>query len=91
VNASSRCRSCHAPVRWVYVAPKMNRAPIDPEPAENGNMWVDHWQAGTPVMNVAANRAAIPRNVPLAYLSHFATCPQAKDWRKDGMTPQEQP
>ena len=84
MKASSSCRSCHAPVRWVFTLPKMKRAPIDPDPVPDGNMWVDHWEAGTPVMAVGLNHDAVPRSEPFSYYSHFVTCVHAAQWRKEG-------
>ena len=69
-------------MRWVFVLPKMKRMPINPEPDPTGNMWVTGYEAGTPVMGVALNRDAVPSSEPVAYLSHFVTCPQAAQWRK---------
>ncbi|HSV39798.1 MAG TPA: hypothetical protein VLI04_13660 [Nocardioidaceae bacterium] len=82
MRANTRCRSCDAPVRWVLVLPNLKRMPIDPEPDPEGNMWVERYQQGTPVMGVALNREAVPSSEPVAYVSHFVTCPQADEWRK---------
>jgi hypothetical protein len=82
VMANAKCRSCQAPIRWVLLASTDRRAPINPEADPDGNMYVHHWEGDMPVMEVAASRAAVPRNVPLAYKSHFATCKDAATWRK---------
>jgi hypothetical protein len=82
VMANAKCRSCQAPIRWVRTLPKLNRTPLDPNPDPEGNMWVDHWEGDTPVMGVALNREAVPRNVPVTYVTHFVTCPEADTWRK---------
>jgi len=63
--------------------------PLDPEPAEGGTVMVD-WDAGVGIVlsqaGVAEVRAAEVEHGPDAheplYLSHFATCPQARQWRK---------
>ena len=82
MKADALCRSCKQPIRWVRVLPGMKRTPMDPEPADNGNLWVDHWEGGTPVMAVAANHDAVPRYEPHSFKTHFATCPEAKEWRQ---------
>jgi len=82
VRADAQCRSCRAPIRWVIVLPKMKRMPLDPEPVEDGNMWVDHTEDGTPVMSVALSGDGVPRNIPIRYVSHFVSCPDRDSWRK---------
>jgi hypothetical protein len=71
------CRSCRAPIVWARtVAGKL--APIDVEPAENGN-----------VVFLDDNRAETlgPLELELLdpdrarFLNHFATCPDADTWK----------
>lgn len=83
MQADGACRSCKAPVRWVLVAGSNRRMPLDPTPSPNGNVWVTEWLAHTPVVSVVANPDAVPSNVPTRYTSHFVTCPDAKEWRKE--------
>lgn len=77
----SVCRSCGAPVRWVTVASTVGTwpykaMPVDAEAVEGGNV------------EVAANGLAIVHGQPELdpqgprYVSHFATCPQAGEWRR---------
>lgn len=66
----TKCRSCGAAVRWV------GKAILDASPVEGGNIEI----VGTTVRYASKERPlfdAGPR-----YVSHFATCPQAKAWRK---------
>ena len=82
MKADALCRTCRAPVRWVRVLPDLKRMPVNSAPVADGNMWVDHWEGGTPIMAVALNHDGVPRSEPLSYVSHFATCKDAKTWRK---------
>lgn len=58
------------------------RLPIDPEPVPNGNvvpMWVD----GERRVRIATADHPIPDDYTGdRFVSHFATCPQADEWRK---------
>lgn len=69
------CRSCNAPVRWVSTA-LGKRMPIDAVPTDAGTIVVD---AG--VATVVAPEDLFDTRQP-RYTSHFATCPQAAEWRK---------
>ena len=81
---SAHCRSCGAPVRWVITEANDRRMPIDPEPVEDGNVWVIEIRQGTPIVGVALTGDAVPASVPLRYVSHFVTCPDRDTWRKRG-------
>lgn len=77
------CRSCHAPVRWVRLAISGSRMPLDPEPnAEKGNVHIannDDQKAvllSGPVLDAARDERLD------LYVSHFATCPNAKEHRR---------
>lgn len=83
MQASSHCRTCKAPVRWVRTMQGKNM-PLDPDPVADGNVWIDHWEAGTPVVGVGLTRDDVPRSEPCAYVSHFVTCVNADEWRKRG-------
>jgi hypothetical protein len=54
--------------------------PIDPEPHDSGNL-VLRAQAHDEVELVLAVPPAAFPDEP-RYLSHFATCPDAKEWRR---------
>lgn len=87
--AVGACRSCGAPVIWLTIAPGGRRMPVDAEPAEDGTVLAD-LAAGAGVVlgraDVAQLRADEDEHGPEAreplYRSHFATCPQAGEWRK---------
>lgn len=81
---SSICRSCGAPVIWLTMRPGGRRMPVDAEPADDGNILVD-LAALVGVVIPATGLLEIP-DEPF-YLSHFATCPQANQWRRKTPTP----
>lgn len=66
----AECRSCGAPVEWV-VTEQGKRMPLNLEPVQYGNIIVE---------------AGVARYVPVGEggdrVSHFATCPQSDEWRK---------
>lgn len=76
---SSPCRSCAAPILWVRTS-KGKLMPLDAEPCADGNMVVVDGVAFTAyTLDFEQDR---PR-----YRSHYATCPQAKEWRKSRSSP----
>lgn len=66
----SRCRSCGANVLWV------GRTILDAVPVDNGNIEIIDG-----VIHVASKLLPLSADRP-RYVSHFSTCPQAKEWRK---------
>lgn len=66
------CRSCGQTVLWVNTS-NGRRMPLDAQPSPKGNLVI--------VGDVAYKAGPTDINKPL-YLSHFATCPQAGNWRK---------
>ena len=76
----SRCRSCGAEVVWLRHAETDKLAPINVTPDPAGNVVVvaeNHYVTIRPGSNDnldEASRAALRT-------SHFATCPQARQWR----------
>ena len=83
---SSKCRSCDAPIRWCRTEATGKLMPLDPDPVDDGNVWVLRIESGTPVVAVALLADAVPTTVPLRYVSHFVTCKDAATWRKTRMT-----
>lgn len=82
MRADSKCRSCKAPVRWVMTTHNHRRAPMDPEPRADGNVWVDRIEGGLPFVNVVLTGSDVPAHVPIRYVLHFTTCPDADTWRR---------
>ena len=65
------CKGCGANIDWHKTADGKN-VPVDPEPVPNGNL---HFEAGLVVYGKATDGRKL-------YVSHFATCPKAADFRK---------
>jgi hypothetical protein len=83
VKAKSNCRSCKAPIVWAITAAKGARMPLDPDPVDDGNVWVVRWKPdGTPIVAVALHADAVPILARERFVSHFTTCPDSKEWRK---------
>jgi hypothetical protein len=77
----SACGSCGAAVIWAITAAG-NRMPVDPEPAENGNLYL--FEPSTPGGDrtvMVARGFQRDHGEPL-YLSHFVTCPNAARHRR---------
>ena len=74
----SICRSCGARITWLETAGG-NRIPVDEDPVPNGNIVVVGRMAKV-CKNAAAAETLYPGEP--RYVSHFATCPQAGQWRK---------
>lgn len=75
MQANGVCRTCDHPIFWGLTEQNRRFIPMDPEATANGNCWIDHYENGVPVINVGSSPAAIPANVALRYLAHWATCP----------------
>lgn len=74
------CRSCGAEILWVQM-PTGLLAPVDKEPVPTGNI-VLTWPT-KPRQAIRASVVAGPSLLDESrYLSHFATCPRGKKWRK---------
>ena len=80
----SKCRSCGAEVTWATTDAGKG-IPLDPEPRQDGNLVIvgdDHF--GTPRVRLDRpddNQGALfgPSE---RYVSHFVTCPDASEWRR---------
>lgn len=91
--ASKNCRSCGAPVYFVYMESTGKIMPVDREPVDNGNL-VLRIASTRRVVGPEDNRVTVEPGCVIGsffhpiehlkrnrYVSHFATCKQAKDWR----------
>jgi hypothetical protein len=81
----TNCRSCGAEIVWVRLMPTGARAPVDAQTDLDGNLLLEEAAiAGDPPTAVLVSRARAAELVgtkPL-FRSHFASCPQAEQWRK---------
>lgn len=83
------CRSCHAEIDWAYSvnadAEKEKGNPINHDSVDdpNGNLAV--WRDSQRVLRYRyLRKGELLRTSPKEHrgISHFATCPNAKEWRK---------
>lgn len=65
------CRSCKARIRWVKTE-HGKQMPVDAEPVAGGNIELHDGVA----------RIVSPNPLVRRYISHFATCPDARSHRK---------
>lgn len=87
--AQAACRSCKAPMLWVTF-PSGKRNPLDAEPSAAGNIVVyEHeapngevWRCALLLSNEELVREAREAGIPL-YLTHFKTCPDADEHRRE--------
>jgi hypothetical protein len=87
---ASYCRSCGAAVVWVVTEPAGRRMPLDAEPAPDGTVVITDRMGGLAWVLTraeldelaAAEENTPPEGLTPRYRSHFATCPEARQWRK---------
>ncbi len=77
----AKCRSCKAPIAWVKMIGTGKSNPIDPEPSPKGNVVITEDGQGCAVNASEADRLRTEEGCSL-YLSHFATCKDAKAFKK---------
>lgn len=74
----ARCKSCNALIMWLRNDRTGKMSPIDAAPNINGNCLVldddEHY-------HVLAKIDAIAQDPSRIYTNHFATCPEAAQWK----------
>jgi hypothetical protein len=73
----SLCRSCRARVIWARYVATGNLAPFDALPHEDGTWFLQPNLVGEVMAYQVDDDAQVERRK-----CHFATCPEAKAWRK---------
>lgn len=74
------CRSCAQPIIWC-VTQNGYDMPVDPQPHPTGNIVLEQRGGGLkPVATVLNSKDRAGRMG--THRSHFATCPQAAEWRR---------
>lgn len=74
------CRSCQRPVIWAITATNLRPMPVDPEPTQGGNVALEPRPDGQqPLARVISVAKQFGRRD--LRTSHFATCPEAGQWR----------
>jgi hypothetical protein len=82
----SRCRSCGAAIRWA-VTVNGKRMPVDDEPVPDGNLMLSDPTPGAYAPTAAhVDPDALLLDDPPRFVSHFSTCPNADQHRKDPTT-----
>jgi hypothetical protein len=76
----NECRSCGARIRW-GLTPKGKAVPVDWEPVAEGNLVLEVYETDLTVTVLPFRKGKHSEHGP-RYVSHFATCPQAKAWRR---------
>jgi hypothetical protein len=83
----SKCRSCGAPVIWTITEGEGKTMPVDAEPVEDGNIRLEErgqkTNMGTPAPTAIYDTTESLFGSSNRYVSHFATCPEATQWRKE--------
>ncbi len=77
----SRCASCGTEIVWVRTD-KGKRMPVDAEPSPDGNIFPvddDGMRNGVTVVVLGQPSLDDPDEL---WISHFATCDQADEWRR---------
>jgi len=75
-----KCGSCQAPIVWARTDHD-RRIPLDAEPAPAGNFIVSSDRGGGDPLAIYVGKVATPADT-LRYVSHFVTCPNAKQHRR---------
>jgi len=83
--SSDACRSCGAPIVWAVTGEKRRRIPLDAVPVADGNVELldmahPRSVGDAPYTVTWGSSHTWPPDVR-RYRSHFATCPQAGEWR----------
>lgn len=75
------CRSCGEPIIWAETE-KGKRMPVNPEPADNGNLRLVERDGDVPLAVYDTAKTEALFGDDRRYLSHFPTCKHATGWRR---------
>ena len=78
---TTACKSCGAPIVWACVA-SGKRAPFDLAETPDGEWGIDDREAQPRAEKIDRDIETQP-----GHKSHFATCPDAKAWRRKPAAP----
>ncbi len=77
----SACRSCNTKILWAKSVKSGKLMPIDIEPAKNGNLYLQA-EGFDPPLAFSINDTPPMAVRPGRFVSHFATCPEARQHRR---------
>lgn len=78
----AKCRSCTAAIIWAETV-KGKRMTVDAAPADGGNIRLEYRRGDVPPLaHVVPKVERGNYGDESWYTSHFATCPQADEWRR---------
>lgn len=75
------CRSCDASIVWADTS-SGSRMPVDAEPVPDGNLVLTYPSPGR-ALALVVDPAQLLLDDPPRYRSHFATCPNADQHRRN--------
>jgi hypothetical protein len=76
----SVCRSCGSEIIWAY-SEEGKMMPVDAEMSLQGNLFLDYTgEAALPTARVITLENIQSEEAETRFMSHFATCPDAKTW-----------
>lgn len=82
----SYCRGCGREIEWIRTTAGKNM-PVDPEPVsviESGGTDRFVTDDGTVIIGRSATREEESRDLPVAFVPHWKTCPNAGEFRRNG-------
>lgn len=74
------CKGCGAEVTWVKTLAGKTM-PIDPKPNPDGNLQIVD-RSGAQIIVAVVNDTLFDDETTVRYTSHFATCPDADEFRR---------
>jgi hypothetical protein len=80
VTANGTCGSCGAPMRWGITTATGARMPLDPEPSQEGSVWIRP-DGKLRALDAVERVRALEAGEPL-YVTHWETCPAAERPRR---------
>jgi hypothetical protein len=81
----ANCRSCGAIIVWTETEGG-KRAPVDELPVTNGNIRLEQREDDVPLAVYVGPPDPDQPSIlweDARFISHFATCPQRKEWRRE--------
>lgn len=78
---SASCRSCGASIVWATTH-KGRPMPVDADPVEGGNVRLRRDGEKVIAEYPGKEHPALFEDDAPRYVSHFSTCPEAEEWRR---------